>query len=125
AAALLENWADKTHVMINFEKANSLSHRVRYEDLVADPEKTLDAVFQFLGLEWDKSMLTRIFKVHHDLGGGDYKIISTSKIEKDRIGKGAEVDPKLLALMPSELLKKQKELHSLLGYPLTHISSST
>jgi protein-tyrosine sulfotransferase len=116
AAALLESWIDKTQIMIDFEKRHPQVFRLRYEALVVDPVGTLNPVFEFLGLDWDPSLLDRVFKVRHDPGGGDYKIALTSKIEKDRVGKGAGIDPALMATIPPKLLEKQKELHSALNY---------
>jgi protein-tyrosine sulfotransferase len=116
AAALLESWVDKTQTILNFEKSHPQTCRVQYEALVADPISALNPVFQFLGLDWEVSLLERVFEVAHDPGGGDYKIASTMKIEKDRTGKGLGIDPVLMAVMPADLLQKQKELHRALGY---------
>ncbi len=116
AAALLESWVDKTQIMLDFEKRHSQTFRLRYEALVGNPAGTLHPVFQFLGLDWDPALLDRVFEVSRDPGGGDYKIASTSKIETDRIGKGARIDPTLMAAIPPKLLERQKALHGALGY---------
>lgn len=117
-AALLENWVEKTENILAFESSHPNALRVRYEDLVADPVKTLGPLFNFLGLGWDTSLVEEVFRVPHDPGGGDYKIQSTHKIEKDRVGKGKLVDPSLLSQVPPALRLRQKALHEQLGYPL-------
>jgi hypothetical protein len=76
----------------------------------------MNPVFQFLGLDWDPSLLDKVFSVKHDLGGGDYKIELTNQIEKDRVGKGAQVDKALLALVPPHLKQRRQSLNQLLGY---------
>jgi protein-tyrosine sulfotransferase len=116
AAALLESWIDKTQLMLDFEKNHSQTCRVQYETLVENPVKALTPVFQFLGLDWDASLLEKTFKIPHDPGGGDYKITSTTQIEKNRVGKGNQIDSALMAAMPPPLLQKQKQLHAALGY---------
>src|SRR5579872_493444 len=88
-AAFLESWAEKTAMMLDFENRRPQTCRILYETLIKDPKKALDPVFKFLGLDWDLSLLDRVFSVSHDQGGGDLKIGSTTKIEKDRVGKGA------------------------------------
>jgi hypothetical protein len=85
---------------------------------VADPVRTLNPVFQYLGLKWDPAMLDKVFSTQHDLGGGDFKILNTSKIEQNHISLGTKVDPKLEAQVPAELLQQRNLLHQVLGYPL-------
>jgi protein-tyrosine sulfotransferase len=116
-AALLESWVEKTQALLDFEKRNPRTCRILYEALVMDPVGALDPVFKSLGLDWDPSLLDKVFMVPHDPGGGDYKIQSTARIEKDRVGQGASLDPALLARIPGDLLKRQKALHLELGYP--------
>lgn len=117
AAAFLDSWVEKTGTLLAFESQNPRTFRLRYEDLVADPPKTLVPLFQFLGLEWDPSILDRVFTLPRDPTiGGDYKIHSTRRIEKDRVGKGAGLNPALLANIPADLMGRQKDLGRQLGY---------
>jgi protein-tyrosine sulfotransferase len=51
-AALANYWATHTEAILGFEEAHpGQCHRVRYEDLAANPEKVAGALFAFLGLE--------------------------------------------------------------------------
>jgi hypothetical protein len=116
AAAMLESWSVKTEKMIHFEAEHPRTFRIRYEDLVLEPVKKLDLLFEFLNLRWEASLLDQVFSSPHDPGGGDEKIGMTHKIEKKNIGKGSQIDPKLLALIPVDLQQQQKKLHRELGY---------
>ncbi len=116
-AAFLDNWADRTQEMLALESRHPRTCRIRYEDLVADPVAALTPVFRFLGLEWDPSMLERVFTIPRDpTMGGDYKIFTTHRIEKDRVGKGSAREADLLSRVPADLRDRQRELHRRLGY---------
>ncbi len=117
AAAFLDNWAEKTGALLELESRNSRTFRLKYEDLVADPPKVLIPLFRFLGVDWDPSLPDRVFTLPRDPSmGGDYKIHSTRRIEKDRVGKGAGLSPTLLSLIPSDLRERRRDLHHRLGY---------
>lgn len=60
---------------------------VRYEDLVADTEATLTAMFDYLGEEFDPSMVEQIFKTEHDDGFQFGGIKGRDSIESHRVGK--------------------------------------
>jgi hypothetical protein len=115
---MLEKWIKQTETILDFEAAHPPAHRVRYEDLIREPVKTLDPLFRFLGLPWEASMLDRVFTAAHDLGGGDEKIRETHRIEEKNSGKGADINPALWKRIPSPLLQRQKKLHLILGYPI-------
>lgn len=114
-AAMLENWAAKNARLIALERTAACC-RVHYEALVGDPAATLDRVFAFLGLGWEHTLLDNIFETPHDPGGGDYKIRSATRIERDRIGIGASISPNKLAAVPAPLQRQCTELHLELGY---------
>jgi protein-tyrosine sulfotransferase len=116
-AAMLESWVEKTQIALNVENFYpQMSYRIKYENLVQNPAGVLEPLFKFLELDWDPSLLDRVFQVEHDKGGGDFKIESTHQIEKDRIGQGVKLDPGLLALVPSGLKDRQRTLNQQLGY---------
>lgn len=117
-AAMMENWIDKTERLVGFEKRTAGRHRVHYEALVGAPGPTLAALFQWLQLPWDDAILDSVFTQHHDPGGGDPKIHATSRIERDRVGLGAQLDPHALARLSPQYQQRLAELHLELGYPL-------
>jgi hypothetical protein len=52
----IERWdQDNRHALELLKRPNSF--KLRYEDLIADPEATLDQLCRFLGLEYEHSML--------------------------------------------------------------------
>jgi hypothetical protein len=90
--AVAAYWADKAEAALRFEAAHpDRCRRLRYEDLVRAPAKTLGGVFDWLGLGWSDEYAdpARI------LGGrrtsempGDYKIRYTTGFETSSTGRG-------------------------------------
>jgi hypothetical protein len=67
-------------------------HRVRYEDLVADPEAVAEGIFGFLGVGSQPGISGRCFAPERErVGRGDYKIWHTSQITADSVGRGWSV----------------------------------
>ncbi len=63
-------------------------HRVRYEDLVTDPERTADEMFKFIGVPSVPGVATHCFTDERErTGPADFKIWQTSRIS-DSIGRG-------------------------------------
>jgi hypothetical protein len=60
-------------------------HLLHYEDLVTDSVTTLDAMFRFLGEDFDASQLDTIFTTEHDRGFEDFRIRGQTAIRTDRI----------------------------------------
>ena len=89
--------------------------RLRYEDLVREPETTLTRVFKFLDLTMPVDMLDSIFTTNHVVGPGDSKILSTTGIHTDSIGHSSRLAMEKLS---SDRRRRIDELHSRLGYPL-------
>jgi hypothetical protein len=48
-------------------------HRLKYEDLCADPAETLAALCTFLGIDFDTQMLSRPTESVHHVGGSPSK----------------------------------------------------
>ncbi len=88
--ALAQFWAD--HAAANLrveEQAPERCHRVRYEDLVADPEAVAERMFAFLGVAAAPGISGRCFTPERERGGGaDYKIWHTSQITTDSVRRG-------------------------------------
>lgn len=58
-------------------------HTVRYEDLVKDPQSVLQAVCQFLGIDFDERMLDFMSVVHHNVNGNKVKVEFGSVLKLD------------------------------------------
>jgi hypothetical protein len=88
--------------------------RVRYEDLVADPEATAAAVFEFLGVEAAPGITEACFSAERErFGPADNKIWYTSQISDDSVGRGWSVPTAMIA---PQLLGIMNELAGRLGY---------
>lgn len=95
--AMLDSWCDKTELLLKMQQRHpGLCHRVRYEDLVARPGEVLQPLCAFLGVAWDPTLLERAFTMRHDDGGGDQRIKHTQRVERDRAGRGRELDTRRL-----------------------------
>jgi hypothetical protein len=91
--AMLDSWCDKTELLLKMQQRHpEICHRVRYEDLVAQPDEVLPPLLAFLGVAWDPAMVERAFTMRHDDGGGDQLVKGTRRIERDRVGRGRELD---------------------------------
>lgn len=63
--------------------------RLRYEDLVADPQAVANGLFSFLGVESVPGIAGAIFAAERErFGPADYKIWHTSRITTDSVGRG-------------------------------------
>jgi Sulfotransferase family len=113
--ALARFWADNVSVIRAAEdQYPQRCHRVRYEDLVADPQGTADAIFTFLGVEPVPGIAQTCFAPERErFGPADYKIWHTSRITGDSVGRGWTVPAGLIAAPARQRLN---ELCEQLGY---------
>jgi Sulfotransferase family len=88
--ALAQFWADNmSAILAAEERFGERCHRVRYEDLVSDPETLADGIFRFLGVEPSPGISRRCFgRDRETTGPADYKIWQTSQITADSVGRG-------------------------------------
>jgi protein-tyrosine sulfotransferase len=117
--ALARFWASHaTATLAVEERLPERCHRVRYEDLVADPEGTADGIFQFLGVPSAPGISEACFSTERErLGPADYKIWHTSRISADSLGRGWSIP---VGLIGPEVTATINDLAGKLGYvPLT------
>jgi hypothetical protein len=113
--ALVRYWTDWNGMLRRFEAAHpERCCRIYYERLVAEPATTLGAVFRFLGLEWDESLIESIFSTPHDRGAEDQKVRTATSIHQDSVGRGADLP---LDSVPEKALTDMQALLAELGYP--------
>jgi hypothetical protein len=114
-AALARYWADYTSAIVAAEeRLGPACIRLRYEDLVADPEQEAKRLFDFLGEEPVPGITDTIFSGKQQRSGpGDHKIWQTSKIGSDSVGRGWNVPARLLQ---QPLLGEVNALADRLGY---------
>ena len=99
--ALARYWADYTAgILAVEERYPGICHRVRYEDLVEDPDTVVNEVFEFLGLPPVPGIADQCFSAEHErFGAGDFKIWNTSRITSDSVGRGWSIPARLIAPM--------------------------
>jgi|GEM_PF-984003 len=92
-AAIAAYWLHCTNQVLEFEDSHrDACLRVRYEDLVSDPEQGAAAIFDFLGLTRVPGISRSCFSVAHDWDGpSDQKIWFTNQVSADSLGRGTRV----------------------------------
>ena len=113
--ALARYWVDHVGAILAVEdKHPGKCYRVRYEDLVADPEAVAAGIFGFLGLPPVPGISARAFSRERErTGPGDFKIWNTSQITDDSVGRGWSVPADLI---PAPLTSTINKLVDRLGY---------
>jgi hypothetical protein len=91
--ALARYWADYcAEILAVEERYPRACLRVRYEDLVHEPETVAGGVFRFLGVPPSPGVSVRCFAPERErIGPGDYKIWQTSRVSPDSVGRGWSV----------------------------------
>jgi hypothetical protein len=113
--ALARFWADNAGTILTAqEEYAGKCHRVRYEDLVTDPQAVADGIFGFLGAARLPDIAGRIFAPEREQSGpADYKIWHTSEITADSVGRGWAVPAGLIG---PQVRTAINELCGKLGY---------
>jgi hypothetical protein len=113
--ALASFWADNTHITLTAEERfPSQCYRLRYEDLVADPEETAAKLFAFLGVDAAPGISERCFSgARERFGPSDHKIWYTSGVSPGSVGRGWSVPVDMIA---PQALEAVNEMAGKLGY---------
>jgi hypothetical protein len=113
--ALARYWLDNATAIAAVEEQHpDRCHRVRYEDLVSDPEKTAQGIYAFLGVTPAPGITRTCFSRQRErFGPGDHKIWATSGITTDSVGTGESVPA---SLIPPPVVTGINELAGKLGY---------
>ncbi len=113
--ALARYWLDNATLINQVEQAQPRRcHRIRYEDLVEDPEDVMRGVYEFIGVRPAPGVAQACFSGDRErFGPADHKIWATSKISGDSVGRGESV-PAGLILPP--VTAAINELAAPLGY---------
>ena len=108
-------WVDNAQATLAAEELFAdRSIRLRYEDLVADPETTAAALFDFLEVSTAPGITDRCFSAERErFGPSDHKIWYTSRISGDSVGRGWSVPAAMIA---PPLLATMNEMLGKLGY---------
>jgi Sulfotransferase family len=113
--ALARFWTDSASETLAAEERFAAScHRVRYEDLVADPETVAGGIFEFIGVPQQPGISGRCFSRERERSGpADYKIWHTSQISAKSVGRGWSVPA---GMIPAQVTQAMNELLGRLGY---------
>jgi Sulfotransferase family len=113
--ALARYWHDQAHEIAAVEEKHpGMCHRVRYEDMVRDPERIAAGIFDFIGVRQEPGVAQAIFTGDHErFGPADHKIWHTSAISQDSVGRSDSVP---IALIPPALRESINQLLDKLGY---------
>lgn len=81
-------WLDQTESIHNFVQRHSdTALLIRYEDLVAKPEVTLQRICEVVGEDWPVDWIAKAMGRRENVGFGDWKTYATSSIEDRSIGR--------------------------------------
>jgi hypothetical protein len=113
--ALARFWLDNASATLAAEERfPERCLRVRYEDLVTDPEGTASGIFAFLEASPVPGISSTCFSADRErFGPADYKIWYTSEISSASLGRGWSVPAGMIA---PQVLAAINELASKLGY---------
>jgi protein-tyrosine sulfotransferase len=113
--ALARYWLDNATQINSVEKEQpDRCHRVRYEDLVEDPEEVMREVYAFIGVRPAPGVARACFSGDRErFGPADHKIWATSEINGDSVGKGESVPAGLIVPQVTTAIN---ELATELGY---------
>jgi hypothetical protein len=113
--ALANYWTDHTAAIAEVEERfPERCYRLRYEDLVNEPESTAAALFAFLEVAGVPRITDMCFSAERErFGPADYKIWSTSRIGSGSVGRGWSIPTGMIA---PPVLATVNELAEKLGY---------
>jgi hypothetical protein len=113
--ALARYWLDNARLISNVEQDYpERCHRIRYEDLVENPEEVMREVYAFIGVGPASGITQSCFSADRErFGPADHKIWATSRINGDSVGRGESVPAGLIVPQVTGAIN---ELTATLGY---------
>jgi protein-tyrosine sulfotransferase len=113
--ALARYWLDNATLIHEVETTQpERCHRIRYEDLVEDPEEIMREVYEFAGVGSAPGVARACFSRDRErFGPADHKIWATSEISGDSVGRGESVPAGLILPQVTAAIN---ELTAALGY---------
>ena len=113
--ALARYWLENASPIAAFQEQHpDRCHRVRYEDLVTDPERTAQDIYRFIDVREVPGIAQTCFSPERErFGPADHKIWATSEITADSVGKGESIP---VGLIPPPITNAINELAGKLGY---------
>lgn len=91
-------WNDVYEAIAIFaESYPDRSNIFRYEDLVRDPAKVSSAILDFIGEDFESSLIEKALTTDHDVGFQDHKILTTRRIHTDSIDRWKELNSQAIS----------------------------
>lgn len=114
-AALLQQWNSQVWPTLSWaERHPETCLQIRYEDLVGDPERTLERICTYLGVPNDVRLAQRAFaNAPTSFTPGDRKVAFTDAVHQNSVGRGKRVP---LRLIPDQLLRETNGALKEIGY---------
>jgi hypothetical protein len=115
ALALARYWLGNATQIHEVEQAQpERCHRIRYEDLVEDPEGVMREAYEFIGVAPAPGVAKEAFSGDRErFGPSDHKIWATSQVSGDSVGRGESIPVGLILPQVTEAIN---ELTADLGY---------
>ena len=113
--ALARYWLENATLINEVEQAHpERCHRIRYEDLVEDPEGVMRETYAFIGVQLAPGVARACFTGDRErFGPADYKIWATTEVSGDSVGRGESIPAGLIA---PPVIVAINELTATLGY---------
>jgi hypothetical protein len=113
--ALARYWLENATLINLVEQSHpQRCHRIRYEDLVEDPENVMRDIYEFIGVRPAPGVAqTYLSGDRERFGPADHKIWATSEISPDSVGRGESIPAGLIAPQVTAAIN---ELTGTLGY---------
>jgi hypothetical protein len=118
-APLVRLWVDKVEELLAFEDRHPGSClRLRYEDLVADPDGQLAPLCTFLGIAFESELSERVFRSphHQRVDSGDGDAFFSRRISATSVGRGRDIPLERLQRVPASLWEAMNRTLVRLGY---------
>jgi len=116
--AFTKLWVDvNTKLLDLVERRPDAAIHVRYEDLVADPDKELRRILDFAGETWDEGIVERALGAPAEAGLGDWKTWSKKGVESAAVGRWSSLPP----LVAGRLGEIANDLLVRLGYDAVRV----
>ena len=113
-AAVVEQWCTGTERALAMEGLfPAQTVRIRYEHLVSAPAEELGRVWSFLGVRAIGGLCCTALSAKHHTGPGDFRAAAFTAVQRNRVGKGVELD---LSGVSALLHRRMSGLLEVLGY---------
>ena len=92
--AFAHAWVDLSASLLGFVQRHPKNAvLVRYEDLAAEPNATMERIMACIGEEWRPELLARALARRDSIGIGDWKTYARSVVDEESVGRWKKLPP--------------------------------